>query len=120
MQEAIRHPGAQRLGMAHFINRPIPRLLRYELLLKGILEASPLGHEDRSAIPNVVEILKSLGKDTEPGVSSANQKVDLWKYNSSIVFKPGEHFVSSFPIDSSLILTLACFRIWIYWRIRGP
>jgi hypothetical protein len=70
-------------------------------LLKGILDASPLGHEDRSAIPQVIETLKLLGRDTEPGVSSAKQKVDLWKYNSLILFKPGEHFVSSivFVVD---------------------
>jgi hypothetical protein len=80
--------------MSHFIHRPIPRLVRYELLLRGILETAPPGHEDKTAIPSVIEILKSLGKDTEPGVASAEQKVDLWKYNSSIVFKPGEHFVS--------------------------
>ncbi|KXN90684.1 Rho1 guanine nucleotide exchange factor 1 [Leucoagaricus sp. SymC.cos] len=108
---AIRHPGAQRLEMKHFIHRPIPRLLRYELLLKGIVETSPPGHEDRNAIPNVIEILKSLGKDTEPGVSSAKQKVDLWKYNSSIVFKPGEHFDMDLLNDSrSLIHTGKLYR----------
>jgi len=82
--------------MRHFVHRPIPRLLRYEQLLYEILQASPPGHEDRQAIPNVVEILKSIRKDTEPGIMSAEQKVDLWRYNSSIVFKPGEYYVS-FP-----------------------
>lgn len=82
--------------MRHFVHRPIPRLLRYEQLLHEILQASPPGHEDRQAIPNVVEILKSIRKDTEPGIMSAEQKVDLWRYNSSIVFKPGEYYVS-FP-----------------------
>ena len=82
--------------MKHFVHRPIPRLLRYEQLLHEILQASPPGHEDRQAIPNVVEILKSIRKDTEPGIMSAEQKVDLWRYNSSIVFKPGEYYVS-FP-----------------------
>lgn len=80
--------------MKSFINRPIPRLLRYELLLKGIYEETPPGHEDREAIPQVLEIVKSLGKDSEPGVESAKQKVQLWCYNSNIVFKPGEAVVS--------------------------
>ncbi|KAJ7860483.1 Dbl-like domain-containing protein [Mycena olivaceomarginata] len=70
---SIRHPDAHRLDMKSFINRPIPRLLRYELLLKGILEETPPDHSDR-----------------EPGVGSAKQKVELWRYNSNIVFKPGE------------------------------
>jgi hypothetical protein len=81
--------------MKNFVNRPIPRLARYELLLKGIMEASPEGHEDHESIPQVIEVIKSLLKETEPGVTSANQKVDLWRYNSNLVFKPGEVVVSS-------------------------
>ncbi|KAF5362265.1 hypothetical protein D9756_002201 [Leucocoprinus leucothites] len=89
---AIRHPSAQRLDMKHFVYRPIPRLTRYDN-------------------PNVIEILKALGKDTEPGVTSAKQKVDLWKYNSSIVFKSGEHFDMDLLNDSrSLIHTGRLYR----------
>ena len=61
--------------MKSFINRPIPRLLRYELLLKGILDETQSGHDDRVAIPEVLDVIKSLGKETEPGVASAKQKV---------------------------------------------
>lgn len=83
--------------MKNFINRPIPRLLRYELLLKGILEETPEGHEDRETIPQVLEVIKALGKETEPGVVSAKQKVEVWRYNSNLVFKPGETIVSYKP-----------------------
>ena len=79
--------------MKNFVNRPIPRLARYELLLKGIMDSSPEGHEDRSAIPPVIDIIKSLLKETQPGVVSAEQKVELWRYNSYLVFKPGEAVV---------------------------
>ncbi|EGN96888.1 hypothetical protein SERLA73DRAFT_58376 [Serpula lacrymans var. lacrymans S7.3] len=90
VDQCVRHPDAHRLDMKSFINRPIPRLLRYELLLKGILEETPTGHDDRDEIPHVLDLIKSLGKETEPGVQSAKQKVQLWCYNSNIVFKPGE------------------------------
>ncbi|KAF7317883.1 hypothetical protein MKEN_00876200 [Mycena kentingensis (nom. inval.)] len=90
VEHAIRHPDAHRLDMKNFINRPIPRLLRYELLLKGILEETPPDHSDRQTIPQLLDIIKSLGKESEPGVASAKQKVELWRYNSNIVFKPGE------------------------------
>jgi len=83
--------------MKNFINRPIPRLLRYELLLKGVMEETPPNHEDRLEIPQVLEVIKALGKDTEPGVTSAKQKVELWKYNSNLVFKPGEYTVRPRP-----------------------
>lgn len=76
--------------MKNFINRPIPRLLRYELLLKGIRDETPPDQEDIFAIPEVIENIKSLGKETEPGVTSAKQKVELWRYNSNLIFKPGE------------------------------
>ncbi|KAG1747883.1 CNH domain-containing protein [Suillus paluster] len=90
VDQCIRHPDAHRLDMKSFINRPIPRLLRYELLLKGIMDETPAGHEDREAIPQVLEIIKALGKETEPGVQSAKQKVQLWCYNSNLQFKPNE------------------------------
>jgi RHO1 GDP-GTP exchange protein 1/2 len=82
------------MDLTFFINRPIPRLLRYELLLKSILDASPPDHEDQEAIPQALEVFKDLGKATEPGVLSATQKVELWRYHANLVFKPGEHVVS--------------------------
>jgi hypothetical protein len=93
LQQVTRHPDSHRLDMKSFINRPIPRLLRYELLLKGILEEAPSGHEDRDTIPQVLDVIKALGKETEPGVQSAKQKVQLWNYNTNLVFKPGEAIV---------------------------
>jgi hypothetical protein len=79
--------------MKNFINRPIPRLLRYELLLKNILEETPAGFEDLDTIPAVLDVIKGLGKESEPGVVSAKQKVELWRYNANLVFKVGENIV---------------------------
>ncbi|KAH9000438.1 Dbl-like domain-containing protein [Lactarius akahatsu] len=90
VEQCTRHPDANRLDMKNFVNRPIPRLARYELLLKGIMEASHDGHEDHESIPQVIEVIKSLLKETQPGVASAEQKVELWRYNANLVFKPGE------------------------------
>ncbi|KAF8159396.1 CNH domain-containing protein [Crassisporium funariophilum] len=90
VEHCIRHADAHRLDMKNFINRPIPRLLRYELLLRGIMEETPLGHEDIETIPNVIDVIKALGKETEPGVFSAKQKVEVWRYNANLVFKQGE------------------------------
>lgn len=90
VDKCVRNPDSRRLDMKNFIYRPIPRLLRYDLLLKGILEATPAGHEDCEAIPEVLDIVKSIGKDTEPGVQSAKQKVQLWCYNANLIFKTGE------------------------------
>ena len=94
--------------MKNFINRPIPRLLRYELLLKNILDETPEGHEDRDYIPQVLDVIKALGKETEPGVVSAKQKVEVWRYNSNLVFKSGEVIVSAF------------LHAWMLWKIHKP
>lgn len=98
LKQCVRHPDAHRLDMKSFINRPIPRLLRYELLLKGIMDESPAGHEDLDEIPNVVDVIKALGKETEPGVQSAKIKVEVWRYNAHLVFKQGETVVRR-PIE---------------------
>lgn len=99
--------------MKNFINRPIPRLLRYELLLKGIMDETPANHEDREAIPQVLEIIKSLGKETEPGVQSAKQKVQLWCYNSNLQFKPNESVVSFKNLVCRHVLNDP-LRTWIF------
>lgn len=49
--------------MKNFINRPIPRLLRYELLLKQILSETPGSHNDRKEVPPVIELVKSLERN---------------------------------------------------------
>ena len=61
------------------------------------MEASPPNHEDRDTIPQVLEVIKDLGKRTEPGVQSAKDKVELWGYHANLVFKPSEMVVSLIP-----------------------
>lgn len=68
-------------------------------------ESSPT-HEDRESIPQVLEIIKSLGKETEPGVESAKQKVELWRYNSNLVFKAGEVIVRTVHLPFVCFLPL--------------
>jgi hypothetical protein len=91
--------------MKSFINRPIPRLLRYELLLKQILTETPSYFEDRETIPQVIDVIKALGRETEPGVASSKQKVELWRYNSNLVFKNGENVVCEELLN---LLNLLC------------
>ena len=77
--------------MKDLVHRPIPRLARYELLLERIKKASAKGHEDHDSIPQVIDVIRSLLKETEPGVAFAEQKVEVC---SNLVFKPGETVVS--------------------------
>ncbi|KIK57123.1 hypothetical protein GYMLUDRAFT_247376 [Collybiopsis luxurians FD-317 M1] len=107
VQRCTRHPDAHRLDMKNFINRPIPRLLRHELLLKGILEETPSGplgvpgssrqgasssrglngeHEDHTAIPQVLDVIRRLGKDTEPGVQGEWIDMDWLDEHRSLIY----------------------------------
>ena len=92
-KQHVRHVDAHSLHMKSFINRPIPRLLRYELLLRAILDASPPDHGDRDEIPKALDYIKALGRETEPGVQNAKNKVEVWRYNTLLVFKQGETVV---------------------------
>ena len=83
--------------MKNFINRPIPRLLRYELLLKNILEETPAGQDDLETIPAVLDVIKGLGNELEPDVVSAKQKVELWGYNATRLSELGRTSYVSFP-----------------------
>jgi hypothetical protein len=106
--------------MKNFINRPIPRLLRYELLLRSIMQETPPGHEDLDSIPNVIDVIKALGKETEPGVFSAKQKVEVWRYNAGLVFKPGESIVRGLRLRMLIGANAPFFdRTWISLMISG-
>ena len=99
--------------MKDIIIRPIVRLLRYELLLKNILEETPPGHDDRDTILAVLDVIKRLGKETERGVVSAKQKVELWRYNANLVFKVGENIVCFGSLRRPTGRMLTPNRTWI-------
>ena len=82
--------------MKSLVNEPIPHPLRYELPLQNSYEETPPGHDDLYTIPAVLDVVKGLGKETEPGVVSA-EKAELWKYNANLVFEVGENIVRSRP-----------------------
>ncbi|KAF5373356.1 hypothetical protein D9615_007361 [Tricholomella constricta] len=87
---AFAEADAHRLSMKDFLNCPFPHLLKYVELLTAILEVTPRGHEDLKAIPLVIQDIEDLARDTEPGVASSKQKVQLWTYSANLVFRPGE------------------------------
>ncbi|KAG8878034.1 hypothetical protein FRB97_002821 [Tulasnella sp. 331] len=86
----MKNPDSRKQKMKDFVFRPIPRLLRYDLLLKAIKDTLPPGDEDIEAIPQVLDLIKDVGKAAEPGVATAKEKVSLWIYNANIIFKSGE------------------------------
>ncbi|KAF9785479.1 CNH domain-containing protein [Thelephora terrestris] len=91
VDRCVRHVDARKLDMKSFIVRPVYCLLRYELLLRGLLEETSAGHGDLESIPALLDVIKGLGKEIEPRVVSAKQKQKLWEYNAKLDFKAGEH-----------------------------
>ena len=80
---------SHRQDIYHFINRPIPRLLRYNLLLADILKSlkesgGPDDHPDIETIPQVIDLVKDLGRATQKGVAVNESKVELWTYQHSL------------------------------------
>jgi RHO1 GDP-GTP exchange protein 1/2 len=74
-------------------------MLRYDLLLNSILKETPDGHSDKQSIPEVSELIRALGKSMDHSIATAERKVEMWRYNRNLVWKPGEEIVSpsSFP-----------------------
>jgi len=87
-QECLKNPLSNRQDIYHFINRPIPRLLRYNLLLADILkslkESGPPNHPDIETIPQVMELIGDLGKATQKGVAVNEAKVELWGFQHTL------------------------------------
>ncbi|KAG6819070.1 hypothetical protein H0H93_015764 [Arthromyces matolae] len=78
LENCVRQPDAHRTTMKDFLNCPLPRLLQYVELLRAILELTPRGHEDLKTIPDLIEMIESLARETEPGVASSKQKGRAW------------------------------------------
>jgi hypothetical protein len=81
--------------MKNVVNRLIPCLARSEPPPKGKMEpeANTEDHKDHDSVIYVMK-LPVLLKETQPGVNSMEEKVELWRYNSNLVFEPGETLVS--------------------------
>ncbi|WVQ82680.1 hypothetical protein IAT38_004812 [Cryptococcus sp. DSM 104549] len=88
LKACLKDPASNRQDIYHFINRPIPRLLRYNLLLSDILrclkETGPPDHEDIEQLPQVMEIITELGKATQKGVAVNESKVELWGFQHTL------------------------------------
>ncbi|KAG5637846.1 hypothetical protein H0H81_002983 [Sphagnurus paluster] len=111
VENCIQHPDAHRMSMKDFLNCPLSRLLSYVETLREILNVTPRGHEDLRSIPEVIELIEALGRETEAGVASSKQKVQLWTYNANLVFRPGETMDLDLLNESrSLIHTGKIFR----------
>ncbi|CAE7225248.1 unnamed protein product, partial [Rhizoctonia solani] len=88
--QQIRAPEARRFDLKAFIHRPVARLPRYESLLREMMDASPMDHEDREYIPQIIEAISELNKSIRAAIDAAKQKVEIWNYASMLVWKPGE------------------------------
>jgi len=87
-QQCRNASGTNRQDIGHFAYRPVPRLLRYTLLLKDILKhltrTDQAENLDIFTIPEVVELIDSQGKLIEKGVEESSAKVSLWQLPDSL------------------------------------
>ncbi|WVQ71558.1 hypothetical protein IAR50_001097 [Cryptococcus sp. DSM 104548] len=83
-------PSIPRKGIDTFLMRPATRLPRVNLLLKALLHRTPLDHQDQEDIPTLIDVLHRVVKSSEPGISSAEEKIRLWEVAERLMFKKGE------------------------------
>ncbi len=82
------NPLTNKQGPEHFLILPIQRLLRYNLLLRGILKmigkTDQPNNPDIETIPMVAELIDEQAKQSQKGVVSAEGKVSLWQLPNTI------------------------------------
>lgn len=124
LQEAQRNPEARKLNLKSFINRPISRILRYDLLLKRILGETPENHEDQKSIPEVLPVVRDLNKAMDHAIVAPKRKVEMWRYHRNLVWRPGEEMVCYLFIVIGIcvrndVLTNLYNRTWTFWMRPG-
>ena len=62
--------------------------------LKALLSTTPPGHSDHEEIPTVCLILENTVKASQPGIESAEAKINLWNVAERLMFRKGETTVS--------------------------
>ena len=103
-ERAIRQPLSYRNDMYHFVNRPIPRLLRYDLLLKEISKLSKKEGLPTDDIENVQTELAASAALTDKAVQEAQEKIEMWQLKDTLATPSdarfGDSVVSSRPARS--------------------
>jgi hypothetical protein len=95
LQRAIRHPLAYRNDMYHFVNRPIPRLLRYDLLLKEISKLSKKEGLPTDEIEQVQTELAASAALTDKAVQEAQEKIEMWQLKDTLATPSDARFGDS-------------------------
>jgi hypothetical protein len=94
-QQCTRKPRAHRKDMRDFINRPIPRLLRYDLLLKEVEKMTQKEGLPTDEIRGVMEELKVVAAQTDRAVEEAQVKIEMWSLKDSLTVPSEARFTDS-------------------------
>lgn len=103
LERCRNNPLTNKQGIDHFLLRPVPRLLRYPLLLNDILKmlnkTEQYENADLFTIPQVTELIAEQGKAIDKGVSVAEAKVELWHLPDTLI---GGKFGETVVLDLDL------------------
>lgn len=107
-------PTAYRRDLYDFINRPIPRLLRYDLLLKEIHKMSAKEGLDTDEVKQVLDELQRSAATVDKAVEDAQWKVELWLLKDMLSVSSESKLSRSVVRPSSLLSSSAPA-----WRSRA-
>jgi hypothetical protein len=100
-------PAAYRRDLYDFINRPIPRLLRYDLLLKEIHKMSSREGLDTDEVQQVLDELQRSAAIVDKAVEDAQWKVELW-HLKDVLTVSSESKLSSSVVRLPIATTRSC------------
>ncbi|KAJ3507393.1 hypothetical protein NLJ89_g6330 [Agrocybe chaxingu] len=85
-----RLPESRKLELNAYLTKPTTRLARYPLLLEAVLKHTPNDSSDKTALPQVISIVRDfLGKVNSESGKTEN-RFNLLQLDQQLVFKPGE------------------------------
>ncbi|KDQ59244.1 hypothetical protein JAAARDRAFT_192767 [Jaapia argillacea MUCL 33604] len=90
VEQCRQDPRLRKHDLKEFLFRPVSRLPRLTLLLKGMEHLTDPDHPDMETIPLVISILNDLIRSTQPGIDVAEGKVKFWNLCESLVYVRGE------------------------------
>jgi hypothetical protein len=103
LQTHSREPRVKKRDMKIFLNRPLTRLVRLNLLLEEMHKRTDKDHEhpDVETLPIIRGIVSDCIKATQPGIETAEQKVKFLDLCENIIPTRGEIIVCARPPKSS-------------------
>ncbi|KZS94658.1 RhoGEF Rgf2, partial [Sistotremastrum niveocremeum HHB9708] len=90
VEETERRPESRKLELNGYLTKPTTRLARYPLLLQVVLKYTPDENPDKTALLQVIKIVKQFLERVNVETGKTENRFNLLQLDQQLVFRPGE------------------------------